>query len=64
VGDPAWLQQGEAATGISSLNYNLIRSMPTVVINFDAQEIIFDVQWNPGVDYDLTGTGLANPNVG
>jgi len=33
-------------------------------INFDAQEIIFDLQWNPGVDYDVNGTGLANPNVG
>jgi hypothetical protein len=32
-------------------------------INFDAQQIVFDLQWNPGVDYDLTGTGLANPNV-
>jgi hypothetical protein len=63
VGDPAWLQQGEAATGISSLNYNFNPFNADGSINFDAQQIIFDLQWNPGVDYDLTGTGLANPNV-
>lgn len=63
VGDPAWLQQGEAATGISSTNYNYNPFNDDGGINFDAQEIIFDLQWNPGVDYDLTGTGLANPNV-
>ena len=63
VGDPAWLQQGEAATGISSTNYNFNPFNADGAINFEAQEIIFDLQWNPGVDYDLTGTGLANPNV-
>jgi hypothetical protein len=63
VGDPAWLQQGEAATGVSSANFNFNPFNDDGSINFDAQEIIFDLQWNPGVDYDLTGTGLANPNV-
>lgn len=63
VGDPAWLQQGEATSGISSLNFNFNPFNADGGINFDAQEIIFDLQWNPGVDYDLTGTGLANPNT-
>lgn len=63
VGDPAWIQQGEAATGISSLNYRFDPFNADGGINFDAQQIIFNIQWNPGVDYDLTGTGLANPNV-
>ena len=63
VGDPAWIQQGEAATGIGSLNYNFSAFNADGTINFDAQQIVFDLQWNPGVDYDLTGTGLANPNV-
>lgn len=63
VGDPAWLQQGEAATGVNAKNFNFNPFNPDGGINFDAQEIIFDIQWNPGVDYDLTGTGLANPNV-
>jgi hypothetical protein len=63
VGDPAWIQQGEAATGVSGKNFDFSPFNADGGINFDAQEIIFDVQWNPGVDYDLTGTGLANPNV-
>ena len=63
VGDPAWLQQGELAFALSALNFNFNPFNPDGAINFDAQEIIFDLQWNPGVDYDLTGTGLANPNV-
>ena len=63
VGDPAWIQQGEAATGISSLNYSFNPFNADGGINFDAQQIVFNIQWNPGVDYDLTGTGLANPNV-
>jgi hypothetical protein len=63
VGDPAWLQEGELAFALSALNYNFNPFNPDGAINFDAQEIIFDLQWNPGVDYDLTGTGLANPNV-
>lgn len=62
VGDPAWLQQGEIATGVSSLNFNFNPFNPDGGINYDSQEIVFDLQWNPGVDYDLTGTGLANPN--
>ncbi len=64
IGDPAWLQQGESSTGIDSLNFNFNPFEPDGAINFDAQEIIFDLQWNPGVDYDVNGTGLANPNVG
>ena len=63
IGDPAWLQQGEAAVGIDSLNFNFDPFEPDGSINFEAQEIIFDLQWNPGVDYD-NKTGLANPNVG
>ena len=64
IGDPAWLQQGEAAVGLDSLNFNFNPFEPDGTINFEAQEIIFDLQWNPGVDYDVNGTGLANPNVG
>ena len=63
IGDPAWLQQGEVAAGIDSLNFNFDPFEPDGSINFEAQEIIFDLQWNPGVDYD-NKTGLANPNVG
>lgn len=62
IGDPAWLQQGEAATGVRSPEFNFNPFNPDGGINFDAQEIIFDIQWNTVADYDVNGTGLANPN--
>jgi len=62
VGDPAWLQQGEAAAGVNSFNFNFNPFNPDGGINYDAQEIIFDLQWNTVADYDVNGTGLANPN--
>jgi hypothetical protein len=62
VGDPAWIQQGEAAAGVGSLNFDFNPFNPDGGINFDAQEIIFDLQWNTVADYDVNGTGLANPN--
>ena len=63
VGDPAWIQQGELAHSLDAASFNFDPFNPDGSINYDAQEIVFDIQWNPGVDYDLTGTGLANPNV-
>jgi hypothetical protein len=63
VGDPAWLQQGELAHSLNAASFNFSPFNPDGTINYDAQEIIFDLQWNPGVDYDLTGTGLARPTV-
>ena len=63
IGDPAWIQQGVSVSGIDSLNYNFHAFEPDGSINYDAQEIIFDLQWNPSVDYDVNKTGLANPNV-
>lgn len=63
VGDPAWLQQGELAHSLNASSFNFNPFNPDGTINYDAQEIIFDLQWNPGVDYDLTGTGLARPTV-
>ena len=63
VGDPAWLQQGEVATGIRSLDFSFNPFNPDGGINFDAQEIVFNLQWNTVADYDVNGTGLANPNT-
>jgi hypothetical protein len=62
VGDPAWLQQGESGAGISSLGFDFNPFNADGGINFDSQEIIFDLQWNTVADYDVNGTGLANPN--
>lgn len=63
IGDPAWIQQGEASVGVSASNFNFNPFLPDGTINFDSQQVIFDIQWNPGVDYDLENTGLANPNT-
>lgn len=63
IGDPAWLQQGEPTVGIDTKNFNFSPFNADGGINFDAQQIVFDIQFNPGVDYDADGTGLANPNV-
>jgi len=62
VGDPAWLQQGESGAGLSSLGFDFNPFNADGGINFDSQEIIFDLQWNTVADYDVNGTGLANPN--
>ena len=63
IGDPAWLQQGESSVGINTKNFNFGPFNADGGINFDAQQIVFDIQFNPGVDYDADGTGLANPNT-
>jgi len=63
IGDPAWLQQGETVAGINSKNFNFNPFEPDGTINYDAQQIVFDIQYNTPVDYDAEGTGLANPNV-
>lgn len=52
VGDPAWLQQGEAAGRVigSPFNFNPFNDDGT--INFDASQITFDISWNSPVDYN------------
>ena len=62
IGDPAWLQQGEYLAGVDSREFNFDPFNPDGGINYDAQEIIFDLQWNTVADYDVNGTGLASPN--
>lgn len=61
VGDPAWLQQGEAFAGLNVSDPN--RFAPFLrdgTINFDSQEILFEVLFNKPVDYNLN-TGLIDP---
>lgn len=60
VGDPAWLQQGEAFAGQLTSAWNFNAFMPDGTINFDAQTILFEILFNRPVDYDLT-TGLIDP---
>lgn len=59
VGDPAWLQQGEASAGVSARNFNFAPFNADGAINYDAQEIVFRVSWNRPVDYNFD-TGIAD----
>jgi hypothetical protein len=59
VGDPAWMQQGEVAEGVSSRNFNFNPFNDDGTINYDSQEVVFDISWNQPQDYDLN-TGLMD----
>jgi hypothetical protein len=64
VGDPAWLQQGEAFVGLrkgASDYYSAFLDDGT--INFDSQQILFEIGYNTSKDYDL-GTGLMEVDRG
>ena len=60
VGDPAWIQQGAYAGGVSAQEFDFNPFLPDGTINFDAREILFEIAWQRPEDYDLT-TGLADP---
>ena len=62
IGDPAWLQQGEITFGVDSKNFNFKGFNADGTINFDSQQILFEVLFNTPTDYNLN-TGLMDPNV-
>lgn len=60
VGDPSWLQQGEAFAGLDPRNPNRYSAfLADGTINFDSEEVLFEVAFNKPTDYDLT-TGLMD----
>ena len=61
VGDPAWLQQGEVGTGINWPNFNFNPFNADGGINFESQQVLFDISFNQPTDYDLN-TGIMNVN--
>jgi hypothetical protein len=61
IGDPAWVQQGSLAGGVSADLWEVNSFLSDGTINFDAEQINFEVTWNRPADYNLT-TGLADPN--
>lgn len=61
VGDPAWMQQGEVAAGVSAVNFNFKPFNDDGTINYESQEVVFDVSWNQPADYDFN-TGLMDLN--
>jgi hypothetical protein len=62
VGDPAWMQQGEASTGVNAQTFDYKPFNPDGTINFDSQEVTFTVSFNRPTDYDFS-TGIMNVNA-
>jgi hypothetical protein len=60
VGDPAWIQQGSFAGGVSAKEFDFNPFLPDGTINFDAREVMFEIAWQRPEDYDIN-TGLADP---
>lgn len=63
VGDPAWMQQGEAAFGVKTGNFQFTPFNSDGSINYDSQEVTFTVSFNRPTDYDFN-TGIMNMNSG
>jgi len=62
VGDPAWLQQGEASFSAPGKNSFIASSfLPDGTINFDSQQILFEIVINTPTDYNLS-TGIMDVN--
>lgn len=59
VGDPAWMQQGEVSAGVSARDFNFSPFNDDGTINYDSQEVVFDISWNQPQDYDFN-TGLMD----
>jgi hypothetical protein len=58
VGDPAWIQQGSIAAGISGFDESGF--LPDGTISFDSSQVMFAIEWQRPQDYNLK-TGLADP---
>lgn len=58
VGDPAWMQQGEVSNGVSARTFNFEPFNTDGTINYDSQEVVFDISWNRPADYNFN-TGLT-----
>jgi hypothetical protein len=63
IGDPAWIQQGSLSGGVNAKEFSYSPFLPDGTINFDAQEVMFEISWQRPQDYDLN-TGLADPYSG
>jgi hypothetical protein len=63
VGDPAWMQQGEVANGVNARAFEYRPFNPDGGINYDSQQVTFNVSFNRPTDYNLN-TGIMNQNSG
>jgi hypothetical protein len=63
VGDPSWLQQGEAYSMLNSRDANFYQPfLADGTINFDSQQVLFEIGFNVPRDYNLA-TGLMQPSL-
>lgn len=62
VGDPAWLQQGELWGGVAGAGQLYGPFLDDGTINFEGQEVLFEIAFNQPVDYNLD-TGLMDPTT-
>jgi hypothetical protein len=60
IGDPAWIQQGSLAGGVSAAEFSYNPFNPDGTINFDSEQVLFEIAWQRPEDYDIA-TGLADP---
>lgn len=60
IGDPAWIQQGSLSGGVTAADLEIGSFLPDGTINFDGEQILYEVTWNRPDDYDLA-TGMATP---
>jgi hypothetical protein len=60
VGDPAWIQQGSLFAGVNPVEFNYRPFLNDGTINFDSQQVMFEVTWQRPEDFDLQ-SGLADP---
>jgi hypothetical protein len=61
VGDPGWMQQGEASFGVIARAFNFGPFNTDGGINYDSQEVTFNVSFNRPTDYNFN-TGVMNTN--
>jgi len=63
VGDPDWMAQSEIFYSPDATGVGLGPFMHDGSINYDASEVLFSVNYNTNVDYDLK-TGIADMGTG
>ena len=61
IGDPAWMQQGEAAFGVNAQTFDFKPFNSDGGINYDSQEVVFTVSFSRPTDYNFS-TGIMNIN--
>jgi hypothetical protein len=62
IGDPAWLQQGEAFATPGKAGFSFNAFLPDGTINFEARQILFEILINTPGDYNAD-TGIFDPNT-